>query len=112
MPTMATSTTTMMRMTSAMGSIASILRAQAPHPLSVRSGRVTAPRGRRIMHGMTDAVVVRELVVRRGRTEILHGLDAHIAAGQVVGLLGPSGAGKTTLMRTIIGAQRTASGTV
>jgi len=59
-----------------------------------------------------DAVVVRELVVRRGRTEILHGVDAHVAAGQVVGLLGPSGAGKTTLMRTIIGAQRTASGTV
>ncbi len=58
------------------------------------------------------AVVVTGLVVRRGRSETLHGVDARIPEGQVVGLLGPSGAGKTTLMRTIIGAQRTASGTV
>lgn len=58
------------------------------------------------------AVVVSDLVVRRGRSDILRGVDAHIPEGQVVGLLGPSGAGKTTLMRTIIGAQRTASGTV
>jgi ABC-2 type transport system ATP-binding protein len=60
----------------------------------------------------SDAVVVGDLVVRRGRTEILRGVDARIPEGQVVGLLGPSGAGKTTLMRAIIGAQRTASGTV
>jgi ABC-2 type transport system ATP-binding protein len=60
----------------------------------------------------SEAVVATDLVVRRGRTEILHGVDARIPAGQVVGLLGPSGAGKTTLMRAIIGAQRTASGTV
>lgn len=60
----------------------------------------------------SPAVVVDDLVVRRGRTEILHGVDAHIPEGQVVGLLGPSGAGKTTLMRTIVGAQRTTSGTV
>jgi ABC-2 type transport system ATP-binding protein len=60
----------------------------------------------------SDAVVVGDLVVRRGRTEILRGVDARIPEGQVVGLLGPSGAGKTTLMRAIIGAQRMASGTV
>jgi ABC-2 type transport system ATP-binding protein len=60
----------------------------------------------------SPAVVVNDLVVRRGRSDILRGVDAHIPEGQVVGLLGPSGAGKTTLMRTIIGAQRTASGTV
>ena len=60
----------------------------------------------------SSAVVVTDLVVRRGRAEVLHGVDARIPAGQVVGLLGPSGAGKTTLMRTIVGAQRTTSGTV
>jgi len=59
-----------------------------------------------------DAVVARQLVVRRGRSEILHGVDVHVPAGQVVGLLGPSGAGKTTLMRAIVGAQRTSSGTI
>jgi len=60
----------------------------------------------------TDAVVVDGLVVRRGRAEVLHGIDLHVPAGQVVGLLGPSGSGKTTLMRAIIGSQRTASGTI
>ena len=64
------------------------------------------------MVNYSDAVAVAGLVVRRGRTEILHGVDARIPEGQVVGLLGPSGAGKTTLMRAIIGAQLTASGTV
>ena len=59
----------------------------------------------------SPAVVVNDLVVRHGRSDILRGVDAHIPEGQVVGLLGPSGAGKTTLTRTIIGAQRTASGT-
>ncbi|TPW64413.1 ATP-binding cassette domain-containing protein, partial [Schumannella sp. 10F1B-5-1] len=59
-----------------------------------------------------DAVVAHALVVRRGRTEILHSVDLRVAGGQVVGLLGPSGAGKTTLMRAIIGAQHIGSGTV
>ncbi|MFT4029258.1 MAG: ABC transporter ATP-binding protein [Protaetiibacter sp.] len=60
----------------------------------------------------SDAVVATGLTVRRERAEILHGLDVHVPVGQVVGLLGPSGAGKTTLMRAIIGVQRTASGTI
>ncbi|AYF98433.1 ABC transporter ATP-binding protein [Protaetiibacter intestinalis] len=64
------------------------------------------------MVNYSDAVHATGLVVRRGRTEVLHGLDVHVPVGQVVGLLGPSGSGKTTLMRALIGAQRTASGTV
>lgn len=60
----------------------------------------------------SDAVVVTALDVRRGRTEVLRGIDLHVPTGQVIGLLGPSGSGKTTLMRAIIGSQRTASGTI
>jgi ABC-2 type transport system ATP-binding protein len=60
----------------------------------------------------SDAVVVTALDVRRGRTEVLRGIDLHVPAGQVIGLLGPSGSGKTTLMRALIGSQRTASGTI
>lgn len=63
-------------------------------------------------YSATDAVVAAALHVRRGRAEVLHGIDLHVPAGQVVGLLGPSGSGKTTLMRAIIGAQLTASGTI
>ena len=39
------------------------------------------------------------------RTEILHGLNLHVEAGEVTLLVGPSGSGKSTLL-TLIGALR------
>lgn len=59
-----------------------------------------------------DAVVVRGLRVRRGRTDVFDALDLDIPRGQITGLLGPSGSGKTTLMRAIVGVQKVAGGTV
>ena len=50
-------------------------------------------------------------VVRGGRT-VLPGLTVRIPAGQVVGLLGPSGSGTSTLMRAVVGVQVVESGTV
>lgn len=61
---------------------------------------------------LTDAIVIAGLRVRRGRTDVLHGLDLSIPRGQVVGLLGPSGCGKTTLMRAVVGVQKVKSGSV
>lgn len=58
------------------------------------------------------AVEVRGLRVRRGRTEVFSGLDVAIPTGSITGLLGPSGCGKTTLLRSIVGVQRIAAGTV
>jgi ABC-2 type transport system ATP-binding protein len=58
------------------------------------------------------AVETESLVVRRGKNEVLHGIDLRIPEGQLIGLLGPSGSGKTTLMRAILGSQQTASGTI
>lgn len=43
---------------------------------------------------------------------MLHGVDVEIEPRLVTGLLGPSGSGKTTLMRSIVGAQVVASGSV
>lgn len=60
----------------------------------------------------TDAVQVRDLRVTRGSTAVFEGFDVDIAAGKITGLLGPSGCGKTTLMRSIVGVQKTESGTV
>ncbi|HEX3679211.1 MAG TPA: ABC transporter ATP-binding protein [Galbitalea sp.] len=60
----------------------------------------------------TPAIVTTGLRVRRGRLDVLHNLDIQVPRGQVVGLLGPSGSGKSTLMRSIVGAQRIAAGTV
>ena len=61
---------------------------------------------------METAIEVSDLVVQRGKREVLHGLSCAIPRGSVTGLLGPSGSGKTTLMRAIVGVQRVKSGTV
>lgn len=63
------------------------------------------------------------LARRYGRVKALEGVDVELGAGEIVGLLGPSGAGKTTLVRilalllrpsagslTLFGEQPTAAG--
>jgi ABC-2 type transport system ATP-binding protein len=60
---------------------------------------------------MEAAIEVRDLVVKRGKRRVLHGLNCSIPSGSVTGLLGPSGSGKTTLMRAIVGVQIVESGT-
>ena len=61
---------------------------------------------------MTAAVSIRGLRVARGGRDVLHGIDLDVEAGSVTGLLGPSGSGKTTLMRSVVGAQIVAVGSV
>ena len=58
------------------------------------------------------AIAVRDLLVRRGGVDVLHGISLEVLAGTVTGLLGPSGCGKSTLMRAIVGVQIVASGTL
>lgn len=58
------------------------------------------------------AVSVEDLRVVRGGREVLHGLTFDLRAGLVTGLLGPSGGGKTTLMRALVGVQAGVSGRV
>jgi ABC-2 type transport system ATP-binding protein len=59
-----------------------------------------------------SAIDVRGLEVVRGGAPVLHGLSCSVPTGTVTGLLGPSGSGKTTLIRSIVGVQLIASGTV
>jgi ABC-2 type transport system ATP-binding protein len=58
------------------------------------------------------AVRIEGLHVVRGGFTVLPGLSLAVPPGQVVGLLGPSGCGKSTLMRSIVGVQRIAGGTI
>ena len=53
----------------------------------------------------STAVTADELRVTRGGREVLHGLSFEIGAGMITGLLGPSGGGKSTLLRAIVGVQ-------
>lgn len=52
------------------------------------------------------------LVVRRGDKTVLDGVSFGVAAGQVFGLLGGNGAGKSTTLATFLGFLAPASGTV
>src|SRR5215212_4969358 len=61
---------------------------------------------------LMNAVTVTDLVVERGRKQVLNGLSFAVPQGQVTGLLGPSGSGKTTLMRALVGVQIVRSGEV
>lgn len=58
------------------------------------------------------AISIRALHVIRGGNEVLPHIDLDVPRGQIVGLLGPSGGGKTTLMRAIVGAQIVAGGSI
>jgi ABC-2 type transport system ATP-binding protein len=62
--------------------------------------------------GVDAAMYAKHLRVIRGKRVALHDFSVRIARGTVTGLLGPSGCGKTTLIRSIVGTQVVASGTV
>ena len=47
-----------------------------------------------------------------GVSQVLFGIDLHIAPGETVSLLGRNGMGKTTTVRSIMGLTRTGAGTV
>ncbi len=58
------------------------------------------------------AVEVDHLRVTRGGRLVIPDLSVRIPTGQVVGLLGPSGGGKSTFIRAVVGVQVVESGTV
>src|SRR4051812_36730874 len=61
---------------------------------------------------MNNLVEIRGLTVDRGVRRVLDALDLTIEQGSVTGLLGPSGCGKSTLMRSLVGVQVLAGGSV
>jgi phospholipid/cholesterol/gamma-HCH transport system ATP-binding protein len=55
---------------------------------------------------------VRDLTVAFGSRRVLDGLNLDVARGEILGFVGASGAGKSVLMRTIIGLVPKVSGTI
>ncbi len=58
------------------------------------------------------SISVRNLTIERGPNVVLANFSVDIEPGRLTGLVGPSGGGKTTLMRSIVGVQRIVSGEV
>lgn len=55
---------------------------------------------------------VERLETAYGASQVIFGIDLSIDAGEVVGLLGRNGMGKTTLIRSIVGLTRPRSGAI
>jgi branched-chain amino acid transport system ATP-binding protein len=55
---------------------------------------------------------VRAIDTYYGESQVLFGVSLHVARGEVVALLGPSGAGKTTTLRSILGLTPARSGAI
>lgn len=61
----------------------------------------------------TDVMIsVRDLRVKYGSREILHGITLDVKRGETVVILGGSGSGKSTLLRALIGLERPSSGQI
>ncbi|MGA7626605.1 MAG: ATP-binding cassette domain-containing protein [Candidatus Acidiferrales bacterium] len=58
------------------------------------------------------AISVRNLRVKYGEREILHGINFEVPAGETMVILGGSGSGKSTLLRTLVGLERPSSGEI
>jgi phospholipid/cholesterol/gamma-HCH transport system ATP-binding protein len=58
------------------------------------------------------AIAVRNLHVRYGTREILHGVNFEVPSGQTLVIMGGSGCGKSTLLRTLVGLERPSEGEI
>jgi branched-chain amino acid transport system ATP-binding protein len=62
--------------------------------------------------GLERLLELREIAVRYGGAEVVHGVDLRVAKGEVQGLIGPNGAGKSSILRAIFGLRPPSSGEV
>ncbi|MCB9877660.1 MAG: ABC transporter ATP-binding protein [Planctomycetes bacterium] len=61
---------------------------------------------------MTDALTVQDLQFGYGSRATVRGVSLHLFAGDCYGFLGHNGAGKTTVMRLVLGLLRPTAGTI
>ena len=61
---------------------------------------------------MTAALEISGLELKRGSRQILHGVNLEVASGEICGLLGASGAGKSTILRAVAALEPFAAGRI
>ena len=57
-------------------------------------------------------LAVRDLDVRYGRVHAVRGVSIEVAEGELVAVLGANGAGKSSLLRAVLGLVRPSGGSV
>jgi NitT/TauT family transport system ATP-binding protein len=57
-------------------------------------------------------LTIEGLTLGYGGPAILEGVDLHVGAGQIVSLVGPSGSGKSSILRAVVGLQPVLSGSI
>ncbi|MBN9469528.1 MAG: ABC transporter ATP-binding protein [Bosea sp.] len=83
------------------------------HFLGIRSHRETVLRAERQQSLRSgEAISVRGLHVGYGNTRVLHGIDLDFSPGSFTALLGSSGCGKTTMLRSLSGFVPVQSGSI
>jgi ATPase subunit of ABC transporter with duplicated ATPase domains len=61
---------------------------------------------------VSATLICKGLAARFGARELFSGLDLEVAPGDVIGLVGPNGTGKSTLLRILAGLRRPDAGSV
>src|SRR5438045_6208749 len=65
-----------------------------------------------ISNSQAPIVSARDLRVRYADREVLHGLTFDVRRGETLVVIGGSGSGKSTMLRTLVGLERLTSGEV
>jgi ABC-2 type transport system ATP-binding protein len=72
---------------------------------------IAATQGPRPGDAKGTAIVVRDLVKRYGKLDAVRGINLQITDGEIFGLIGPDGAGKTSTFQILAGVMEATSGT-
>lgn len=60
----------------------------------------------------SGAIEVVDVAIDRGGRRLLEGIELRVERGEWVGVIGPTGSGKSSLLRAVVGDVRVASGTI
>ncbi len=64
------------------------------------------------MSGQDEILRVRDLRKSFGENEVLHGISFSLRRGEVLSVIGPSGGGKSTLLRCVVNLEPVSAGTI
>ncbi|WP_347977624.1 energy-coupling factor transporter ATPase [Microbacterium sp. ProA8] len=81
-------------------------------PASIVGPERSDPQARSTPGSGSPLITVRNLTLRRGRTEVLHGIDLDVPRGAFAAVVGANGAGKTSLIQALAGVVAPPKGTV